>query len=72
MVVKGYCDKFNGNWYINNHHGMMDTLDNPGLLNWITTSIIKIILYELATNDYTLIFVDEPNVIGINERMVND
>ena len=51
---------------------MMDTLDNPGLVNWITTSLIKIILYELATNDYTLIFVDEPNVIGINERMVND
>ena len=28
--------------------------------------------YALSTNDYTLLHVDEPNVIGINERMVND
>ena len=30
------------------------------------------IYYSLSTNDYTMIHVDEPNVIGINERMVND
>lgn len=28
--------------------------------------------YSLSTNDYTFFHVDEPNVIGINSRMVND
>ena len=43
-------------------------------LNLIYDRTYNSILYNMGygTNDYTLIHVDEPNVIGINERMVND
>lgn len=39
---------------------------------WCRGFQLMVILDYHANNDYTLIHVDEPNVIGINERMVND
>lgn len=46
--------------------------DDYWLHNILYCDVINAIIREISTNDYTLIFIDDPNVLECKDKMINE